>query len=377
MPAGVVRGGGVAVFAEVLVTSVPRSTRCGLVLAAAVLAAMGQARPAAAASYNTDISAAGVRLGRQVAGPPLSVAAVRNHVTALAFWAVDCPICKKTLPALEAAFKQYGPTGVVVVGAVRGQPADADLARAIGECGLTFPIVAAADVAGGMDFKGTPHCIVFDHTGRCVYRGAPAGAAEAIASAFTLAPAAVCAGQSFERIAAVVQLAETEAGFATALRRAKALGESRDATVAEQAGRFVERLEAHGRTMLSRADDARTTDPTETAALLQRCAAAFKGTDVGAEAVAAINELKADAAFQAGLQAAQQFSRLQALRNELLKSAGGAAIATPDVVSRVPPAVKQQMAAIVSQVRQRLPGSRFATDADEIALEFGLEVMSP
>jgi hypothetical protein len=65
----------------------------------------------------------------------------------------------------------------------------------------------------------------------------------------------------------------------------------------------VERLT--GRTMLERAAADKPADPLAAALLLDRCAAVFKGTDIGTDATRELRELRKDSAFHAALRAAR------------------------------------------------------------------------
>lgn len=345
----------------------------GIVVAVLVAVACGQ--PAVGHAYDMNLSISGMRLGGQITGPAVGPQAVRSRVTALVFWAVSCHACDRELPLLEEQFKKLGPSGFVVIGAVRGKPGAPDAKKKAGELGLTFAIVDDAEVANGMDFQGTPHCIVFDHTGRCVFRGLPAEATPSIEAAVRIAPAAALAGEKFTKLASLASQSGDDAGLAVALRKLKGMTASKDADMAEEATRAKEKLEKFGRVLLDEGIAAKTTDPVRAGQLVQRCATAFKGTDIGTEATALQRDWKKDRAYQNALQAAQQFVQLQAMRRSLLASLGGpdAAMATPEILARMPPAAKQQMAGMVAGVKQNLPGSTFASQADDIALEFGLD----
>lgn len=150
-------------------------------LIAVALAAAAVPRMAAA-EFAMNVTAAGVTWAAHVSGPPLAGESVSNRVMLLEFWGVNCPPCLRSMPLLEELHRTLGPQGLVVVGA-HAQGVTPDEIRAkVAELGVTFTIVDSASVEGGMDFEGIPHCMLFDHTGSCVYR-APFDVQAAVAAA--------------------------------------------------------------------------------------------------------------------------------------------------------------------------------------------------
>ncbi|MFM8414449.1 MAG: TlpA disulfide reductase family protein, partial [Planctomycetota bacterium] len=124
-----------------------------------------------AAEFNMDVTAAGIRPGDHVAGPVLSNDSLAHRVVLLEFWGVNCPPCIRSMPLLEELHKTLGPQGLVVIGAhAQGGTAE-ELKRKVAQLRVSFTILDGAQVEGGADFQGIPHCMLFDHTGKCVYRG--------------------------------------------------------------------------------------------------------------------------------------------------------------------------------------------------------------
>lgn len=155
-----------------------------VIVAAAALAAGGDGGAAVAADdFNMGVTTAGIRLGGHVSGPQVTSESLAHRVVLLEFWGVHCPPCIASMPKLEEAHKELAPLGLVVVGAhAQGGPADA-VRKTAADLGVTFTIVEEATVQGGQDFNGIPHCMLFDHTGTCVYRGSPFRAHDAIVAA--------------------------------------------------------------------------------------------------------------------------------------------------------------------------------------------------
>jgi thiol-disulfide isomerase/thioredoxin len=341
-------------------------------LGAVGIAAAGQA----ADEFNMGVTTGGIRLGGHVSGPQVSADSLAHRVVLLEFWGVNCPPCIASMPKLEEAHKELAPQGLVVIGAhAQGGPAAA-VRKTVADLGVTFTIVEQASVEGGQDFLGIPHCMLFDHTGKCVYRGSPFRAHDAILAAVKAAPSSILAGRTLEKLAAFNEALRNEAAFGPALRKAASLTTSKDAVTADEAKFVVEKLEAHGRQMLADGGQMKEANPLGAADMLQRCSVAFKGSDVGNEAAATLREWRKDKAFQTAVKAAQQLAKLQVLRANVLKAFGDEPDGeiTPQMVKAVPAAMKRQMAEVVRGIQKTAPGSETAATAGKLAAEFELDV---
>ncbi len=342
----------------------------------AVVAPLVAPSAPAAAEFNMGVTTAGIRLGDHVSGPQLTADSLAHRVVLLEFWGVNCPPCIASMPKLEEAHKELAPLGLVVIGAhAQGGPADA-VRKTAADLGVTFTIVDHATVQGGQDIQGIPHCMLFDHTGTCVYRGSPFRAREAILAAVQAAPSSILEGRRLEKLAAFNEGLRNEAAYGAALRKAATLVTSKDAATAEEAKYVVEKLEAHGRRMLKSGVAMKESNPLGAADLVQRCSVAFKGNAVGTEAADTLREWKKDQAFQTAVKAGQQLAKLQVLRANVLKAFGDEpdGAITPEMVQAVPPAMKRQMADVVRGIQKTAPGSETASTALKLAGEFGLDV---
>ena len=78
-------------------------------------------------------------------GKPLSIGGLRGHVVLVDFWTYTCINCIRTLPYLEAWYREYHRDGFDVVGVHTPEfPFEREAAnvdRAIGDFGITYPVV--------------------------------------------------------------------------------------------------------------------------------------------------------------------------------------------------------------------------------------------
>jgi len=338
-----------------------------IVVGAALVATVATPRVFAAGEFNMGVKAGGIRLGGQVSGAAVTAESLRHKVVMLQFWGLQCPPCIASMPKLEALHQELGPAGLVIIGAhAQGGPADRLLAG-VKELGVTFPIVEEASVDGGMDFSGIPHCMVFDHTGACIFRGSPTDAAGSVAAAVRAAPAGVLEGRRLQKLAALEGKLRNESAFGQVLREVEAKLSAKDAALVEEARFVVEKLTGRGRAMLDEARDCRADDPCKAADLVQRCAASFKGCAIGTEATGLIREWKKDKAFVAACRAGQQLEQLRAFRER-----AGIGKGQPNATAALPPVLRRQIEELVRGVHKSAPGSEMARQADAIAAEFGL-----
>lgn len=345
--------------------------------------AAGSKGPAgqAGADQPADITLERVTLGDHASGEEITKESLADRVVLLVFWSRTCDACKAAMPMLEQLHRSMGPAGLVMVGCHTGRGSAPEVRDAAEQLGVTFPMVTRAEVAG-VDTTATPLCLLFDHTGKAIARGTPAQIAAAAPAALQAAPPPVLAGRHLEKLAALEKMLRSESKYGAVLRKAEQLTESEDALTAEEAAFIVERLRAHAAELMAEAEDAKATDAMLAAGLLQRVATAYRGGDAGKEALAKQREWKRDKQFTSGLQAANFTAQLEALRSQALsmgrgqtgRRPGGSNAAGMTAASAVPPQVKGQMAQLAAMVINLSPGSPYAARAEEIALEFNLQL---
>jgi thiol-disulfide isomerase/thioredoxin len=345
------------------------------VSAFALLGAAGLlCRGATGDEFNMKVTAADIRLGGHVSGPMLSADAIANRVLLLEFWGVNCPPCIRSMPLLEEFHKSLGPQGLVVIGAhAQGGTAE-ELRPELAKLGTTFTILENATVEGGSDFQGIPHCMLFDHTGACLYRGSPFNVEEAVVAAVKAAPGAILEGRTLVKLTDFNTLLRDERQFSPALKKAHGLAASKDADTAAEAAFVVEKLGAYGRRLLDEATSSKEHDAARAADLVQRCAAVFKGSDVGTEAAKLAAEWKKDKAFLAAVKACQQLAQLEQMRSFVIEQLGAEPDGelAPEKAATIPAAMKGRMRTLAQGITRTCPGSPQADKAAAIVAQLAL-----
>ena len=349
--------------------------------AAAVAADPAGAEPAA---LPLTFTLADVTIGERATGETLTADSLKHRVVVIEFWNNEEKESTASLPLLEQLHRSLGPAGLLVVGAHVKTGGPAEVRQAMDKANASFPTVLKASIKG-LDPPALPHAAVFDHTGACIARGTVLEVADKAAAAVRAAPPLVLAGRHLEKLPALEKMLRDESKFGAVLRKATEFSESADAPTAEEAKFVLECLETHAASMMAKAEELKGVDAYEAAALLQRLATAFRGNETGNRAMEMQREWKRDKQFTAGLQAAQIAAQLEAVRAQALAQATapraggygrqpGPKVASLDAVKKIPPQVKQQLAQMVGMVRQLGAGSKYASRADEIALELGLDI---
>jgi cytochrome c biogenesis protein CcdA/thiol-disulfide isomerase/thioredoxin len=100
--------------------------------------------------FNTEGTAGGSGPGG-AGSPPLTMAELAGKVVLVDFWTYSCVNCVRTIPYLQTWYKEYRDKGLVIVGVhtpeFEFEKKTANVARAIRELGVTWPVVQDNDYA--------------------------------------------------------------------------------------------------------------------------------------------------------------------------------------------------------------------------------------
>jgi cytochrome c biogenesis protein CcmG/thiol:disulfide interchange protein DsbE len=142
----------------------------GVLLVVALLSSALSRPSAVAASPLVGRQAPNFRLAG-LNGPPVSLSSLRGQVVVVNFWASWCAECRVEQQALDATWKRFRDSGVVVVG-VDFQDQTADARQYVEEFGSSYPVVRDADSSTALAFglRGVPETFVLDRAGRVVDR---------------------------------------------------------------------------------------------------------------------------------------------------------------------------------------------------------------
>lgn len=353
---------------------------CGTLVAGLAGVRVSAAEPADPARLPT-ITVADVSLGLRAAGEPLTVESLQHRVVVFAFWNHESQDSRAMLPLLEQLHRSQAPAGLLVVGAHIQSGGPVEVREAARKAGLTFPVVVKPSIKG-LDPPAPPHVVVFDHTGAAIASGTIQEVAQPVLAAVRAAPPSVLAGRHLQKLPAIERMLRDDAQLKAALHKATELAESADEATAEEARFVLERLGVLAASLLAKAEATKATDPAAATELLHRVATAFRGHEAGNRAVNLQREWKRDPQVTNGLQAAHLAWQLEALRAQALAPASvprsggqpGPRVASMKTVASIPPAVKDRLAQLAASILLLGPGSTYASRAEEIVIELGLDL---
>jgi hypothetical protein len=270
--------------------------------------------------------------------------------------------------------KELGHFGLVVIGAHAQQGTSEEIQAKARSRGVNFTVVSSASVKDGQDFRGIPHCMVFDHTGQCIFRGAPDGAEGAARKAVGKALVDDLGKSSFSK--AVTPLVDgLKKGQApeAVLRKAVPLQRSPDATAASEANQLVASLTRGGHKQIEEAAALKSDDPYAAYVKLQPVPSAFKGTPVETKANALLAELKRNKAVSAEIQAQPSLDKIKKWDSLLGPQAAKADPKGPEFKRAFGTSLKQ-MQTTLQQMKRSWPESKATQEALDIGDKYGIVV---
>jgi hypothetical protein len=242
--------------------------------------------------------------------------------------------------------------------------------------GVNYSISIQTHVKDGNDFNGIPHCMLFDHTGKCIYRGSPSEVEKDLVAAVGKA-----LGDGIDKpgtsIAPLLEaLAKGQQTPANVLQRAVPLLKSPNAQTAQGAAKLVENLTAGARKKVEDADTLKSTDPLEAFGMVEKIPVTFKGTAVATKAADLLTELKKDKAVQAELKARPSLDAVRKLDAALTQTAEQARVTDlkdPKFLKATAPTIDQLKRAL-QQMNKSYPDAKATQQASVIGEKYGVTV---
>lgn len=275
------------------------------------------------------------------------------------------------MPKLASWHSEMSPHGLVVIAAHAQKATPEEIKTTAQGRGANFTVVQNARVQGGSDFDGIPHCMLFDYTGKCLFRGHPGDAELLLRKAVSQAPPAVLEGKKLTKLSALAGLLKKEQNYGQVLKQAQEKASVKDTITAEEAKFVVEKLTGLAKKQLDEADSKKTSDPLTSWKLANRVAANFKGVDQGKEAADKVTALKGDKTFQGELKAFQSLDQLKSLKGLIRTPPGDPSPSSP-AYRALNGNVLRQMNNLVRELKKSAPDSKATKDAVELAESVGL-----
>jgi hypothetical protein len=343
-------------------------------LIAAASLSPGQNKNKEAPDRNKDVKTSDVRLGKTLMGK-LDDSAFEGRVVLLEFWGINCPPCMPSLSKASALSGELSPFGLLVVGA-HAQKGTTDKILSVAKSrGVNFPVVQSASVTNAITIKAIPHCLLFDHTGQCLYQGHPDSVEPKVRAAVS-ASLIDAVGSPAPTGSVGGLLSALKRGTATpmqVLRRAVPLAKAGDKGTAEAAERLVEALTARARKQLEEAEKLRESDVLQAHEAASGLASTFKGTPIGGKASALAGELKKSPKMAAELKARPLLEAIRKLDAGLQAQWGDKVDPKSKEFHKVNAATLRVLRQRLEALRKAAPDTSALAQATEIAGKYGVE----
>jgi hypothetical protein len=280
-----------------------------------------------------------------------------------------------SMPHLVRWHEQLRDFGLVVVGPHCQQATAAQVKAKALSVGVTFTVVASGGVQNGNDFRGIPHCMLFDHTGKCLYRGSPSGVEAPLRVAVGTALVERTGKSDFSKpLAPLVAALKKGQSPMAVLQRLIPLQKSKNARTAEDAKLLAGQLLEGAQQRVEEAAQKVKDDPVTAYEQLSRVVKTFKGTPVAAKATKMLTDLKKDKAVMAEMRARPSMEAIKKL-DDMLNARVGQDIDRKGAQFQLAfAATLKQMQRIVQRMKKSWPDARATQEAVKIADRYGVVV---
>lgn len=319
-----------------------------------------------------------VKLGTPVSGPTLTLDGLRGRPVLLVLWNAGNESSLAAFQKLKAWDAELSDFGLVTVAdhwtGVRGNSAEA---RTASEArGVAFAVTEQTWINGDLidDFQDFPLALVFDHAGRCVFRGSPFDAEPAIRGAVGTALTAKITSDSQpvpKGLTGIVDSLQKGKSPTIVLSLLSTQTRSPDAATAEAAKKLLTAAVAGAQTTLTEAEPLMSSDPVGAYMKIARLPTVFKGTPEAAKAMTMLAQLRRDKAVALEFLAQPALTMVNRLDAELGSKPYSFDPSLPQFRS-ANAVLLQQLQQVVAQMKQTWPTTRSTDYAVKTAGRYGL-----
>jgi len=223
-------------------------------------------------------------------------------------------------------------------------------------------------------FGELPHAIIFDHTGKRVFRGSAVGDTvfPALRAALAKAPFPPLAERELTGLKSISDSLQNGGKAAAALAKAQAAADGKDPVLADEGRFIVEKLTEWGKSEIEAASAKKGSDPQGCLARLRKIANSFAGTDIAKQAAELSAQLNKDEDFVKELNASRVLARIKQAEREVKMSYGDNDNLTGEKFQKRNAAVFSRIRNDVMMMRKKYPDTNSLTTAEAIANTYGL-----
>jgi len=318
----------------------------------------------------------GVKFGPTILGPELKTSELKGKIVLIGFWGGDFT---SVLTRLDRLNTELGDYGLVAVGAGAYVLKDEVVKAKVEERDVRITVVRNAFVKDekekeGMKAQPGGHALLFDQTGKCVYRGSAYDADEPVRAAvgkllFTTALGTDEVPKAFKPVADAFAAGNTPVAV---LPKLTPLAGSSDPDTKDKAKKLHDLILAPGEKALTKAEASVKTNPLEAFITAEKVATKFKGTPLATKANAMLSKLRTDKAVAAELKARAVGADIEKLAAKL-RAQEGSFKPTSTEFQTENRQLLTQMRTLLEQMRKNFPNAPAITAAEKVAREFGVQ----
>jgi hypothetical protein len=257
---------------------------------------------------------------------------------------------------------------------IRSGAANLDGARQMCiDAGVRFPVYSTGRIKDNWDTTYPPQTVIFDHTGKCVFRGRSIDEAEKeLVKAMRMISRPVLDGIKFKK------LRSAPSDFRRGVAPHKMLAdlrkgiESNDKTRAAESQLVLDKIIQHAASLLEDAKALQSQDPYESLRVLKRLQADFKGTPPADEAASLETEYMKDARFQDRVRARILLINLHDLEVKLRPVRASARGVITQTNKRNNARILNKMKPLLAKILTSYPSTPEVLEAQQMAKRYGL-----
>lgn len=274
------------------------------------------------------------------------------------------------MPHLVKWHDEFGDSGLAVVGLHVQKGTAAEVKAKARSLGVRFPLTDGGGVQGS-EATGIPHCFVFDHTGKLVYKGNPTKAEGKVREAFVDMLAAEAGSKPSKAVSTTMEAFKKGGTLGDLLKRMTGLRDGPDAAAAKEAKAIVARMQSGAQSRLDEAKKGMKDEPIASYDAAVQVAARWKGTPMGKEAAELTAKLKDDKAVAAELKARPALEKVKATETAINAAAKGKEPDSAEFKKAFAPQLKQVEQAVAT-MKKSYPDAPATAEAEEIAKRLGV-----
>jgi len=320
---------------------------------------------------NMKMTVAEIRLGKSILGAKVESSDLKDKVVLLDYWGVNCPPCLAAMPRTAELNAELGEFGLLVLGSHVQGGNEEDVRAVALKHHANFPISIQTRVRGTEDYNGLPHCVLFDHTGKCLFRGLPTEVDLLVRKAVGNAIIANAGREKFtSAIEPILKALRAGKSPATILPRVAAMRNFAGDAGADAKG-LLAAMTAGGRKKLERAESVISSDPVEAFILVETLPAVYKGSPLATEASEMLSKLRKEKSVTTEVNARQALEGVKKLDQQL--NPGAQDPKKPEFQKANAPLLKQ-LKNKTQQMKKSWPDARATKEALETAERYAVEI---